>query len=1030
MTSLTLLNENTFDSLFTTELFVDIIESNDDNKITVNSLLELKDGLIVDGNTTFNTISINNLNVSGNATFNNNLSTSSLSVENDTFLNNLIVSSNATFNNNLSTSGLIVENDTFLNNLIVSGNATFNNNLSTSGLSVENDTFLNNLIVSGNATFNNIFSTNIESTNATFINLHSNNLDANNATFNNLFSSNIDANNIESNKATFNELYSNSLIINSNATFNNNLSTSGFIVENDTFLNNLIVSGNATFNNNLSTSGLIVENDTFLNNLIVSSNATFNNNVSINTLSITNLSLNGNLFVSGSVGIGVSATTKLDILGRTRIRSLGASDPDAVLEFIPNNGTTNFLFVNNSNELVSTSNVRCPRIFQSGEANIGINGNHFLEVFGGNNTVVLDLHSLSASAQDYDVRLRSIQGLSGIAGRGNFSIEAQDIEFRTPFDGGNRTIINQSGFFGVNCLPSRTLEVSGNIFGRGDLLVSGNATFNSNVSIGTITTTNLSLNGSLIVSGNSTFGNGVSVSGLTVVHDLTCVVIKVTQNGSIFCQGNATFGSNIGVSTLVVSGNSRLLTASITGQLTLQSNCIVGTNITLFASTGKMEFGNSVVHLTRSNNSLLFITDNSNRMVISQNGFIGINTNTPTSTLHVVGRQKIKNLSPGDTSSVIEMEPQSGAARFFFVDTNVGRFNLTSSIVSSYSDTATDGINLENTNTTSNLTRGSHVRFSARDTVNTLKAIGGIVSLPVDVDYINSITRITGRKANVADFNSVEIRHANQSMIIGLNTNAGSEASLFLVNDTTTGARGARFHYAGDGNCYFDLGPAAGSPSTGMYFRIDNSVANTTRAQITIEGDVIASRRIQSLSVPALGTTDAFVSAGGILSTAFSDIRMKKDIEHEYDIDDIWKTIKPIKYFYKTDIANQTSIKGGYRKTYGLDATSLHESIKNITPNTAIQMCIFCQNQAINKENCKDDCCSCNKFEKINACNYTQREIISICISKINELETNLVKERIQYKLTKDKQDKLISNLSTTLNTLISKLKLQGLRTN
>jgi hypothetical protein len=394
-------------------------------------------------------------------------------------------------------------------------------------------------------------------------------------------------------------------------------------------------------------------------------------------------------------------------------------------------------------------------------------------------------------------------------------------------------------------------------------------------------------------------------------------------------------------------------------------------------------------------------------------GNVGINISNPAQILDIVGRARVRNLNVGDPDAIIEFIPNGGGVNSIYVDSILQRFNLTAGLVVpdlmilNHNSPTTSGLLIQNSSTANNLTRGSYVKFTARDVFNLFKDIGGIISLPADVNYIDSITRITGRKNDVADFNTVEIRHANQSMIIGLNANAGSDASLFLVNDTTTGARGARFHYAGDGNTYFDLNSANAMGS--LIFRIDNSFGSTQRASINISGDVTATRYIIAQNVPGLGINDAFVSGTGILSTAFSDIRMKKEIERGYDIDEVWDTIQPIKYLYKTDIANQVSIHGGYRKTYGFNASNLHDSLKTVKQDVKVEMCKFCQNSLCNIDNCEKDCCKCENIERIDACNYNQREILSLSVSKINQLKNMIEDMKIEMIQLRDVVNRLSS---------------------
>ena len=405
---------------------------------------------------------------------------------------------------------------------------------------------------------------------------------------------------------------------------------------------------------------------------------------------------------------------------------------------------------------------------------------------------------------------------------------------------------------------------------------------------------------------------------------------------------------------------------------------------------------------------------------------------------NITGRVNINWASSSDTAAVIEFTPSgsTGFPVFFFVDALLKRFNMTASLtieqgvlfINHSSLAATLGIDIRNDSTVSNTTRGSHVKFTARDTVNTVKPIGGLISLPQDINYIDSITRITGRRANVADFNSFEIRHATNDVIIGLSTNAGSSASLYLINDTSTGNRGGRFHYAGDGNLYFDLNSANANAT--IFWRLDNTNGATAKASLNNAGDFQVFRYLIAGQLPAIGANDVYATAGGTLSLQFSDVRTKKAIEHlkEEEIDRIFNTFDPIKYFYKTKIGN----KDNNQKWIGLNANKLDPAVQIIHKDRKVELCYKCQCDA-SAVKC-ENICTCDEFETIDAYNYNSREIIAVAVAKIKQLEktidtlkSDLTKERIAYKTIKDNQNKKIEKQAIQIESILKALNSRGI---
>jgi cytoskeletal protein CcmA (bactofilin family) len=198
----------------------DKIIENISNK-TLNDLelnTNINGSLNVSGDSVFNKVLINSLNISGNTNINGSLNVSGDSVFNKVLINSLNISGNTNINGSLNVSGDSIFNKVSVNSLNISGNTNINGSLNVSGDSVFNKILVNSLNISGNTNING-------SLNA-------------------------------SGDSVFNKILINSLNVSGNTNINGSLNVSGDSVFNKILVNSLNISGNTTINGSLDVSKL------------------------------------------------------------------------------------------------------------------------------------------------------------------------------------------------------------------------------------------------------------------------------------------------------------------------------------------------------------------------------------------------------------------------------------------------------------------------------------------------------------------------------------------------------------------------------------------------------------------------------------------------------------------------------------------------------------------------------------------------------------------------------------------------------
>jgi archaellum component FlaC len=301
---------------------------------------------------------------------------------------------------------------------------------------------------------------------------------------------------------------------------------------------------------------------------------------------------------------------------------------------------------------------------------------------------------------------------------------------------------------------------------------------------------------------------------------------------------------------------------------------------------------------------------------------------------------------------------------------------------------------LDNNSTTATTNKNVLLQFRGTSTTSVNKDLGGIRYTPNDANFINGSTLIQGRRSD-AVLTSLQMNHETQEFIFrpgGLTT---VNPSIYLNGRTNSGEQGVRIHYDATtnnaGGARFDLRANIGSQT--MRFRADttNGLTDMMRLEqggnciitlnLTVGAQAVIGTECTIGNFPATGSVDVFHN-NGTLAIQPSDVRTKKDIEtFENEVDELWTTITPIKYFYKTRIANQVDENGEYRKTYGLNATRLHPKIKQINKNMKVELCEYCQTRE------EGGTCECEQYETIDGANYCSRDIIAITIMKVKQLE-------------------------------------------
>lgn len=275
--------------------------------------------------------------------------------------------------------------------------------------------------------------------------------------------------------------------------------------------------------------------------------------------------------------------------------------------------------------------------------------------------------------------------------------------------------------------------------------------------------------------------------------------------------------------------------------------------------------------------------------------------------------------------------------------------------------------------------------------------------------------------------------------IFGYNASGWASSNLYFNGVTADGANGFRIHPNSNGNVYLDYkgtgkiiwrgDNTAGATERGN-FDYGNGYFNwgTTALQILNDGQI-------SVANMSGSATDPFVRrnpTNKILTIDTSDRRIKKNfrtLPFEFWKNKV-KELKPQMFDLHPRVDN------GKRDVIGFIAQDLEEFDKHLVGRVdyLINKCDYCQ------ENCKNhpegecenpDKCEC--LELHDALTVNQMGIIPYLTGGLQgilfdyeNLQRELIAERIQYKAEKDRMTKQIAKLRTDLDNVIRVLKLRG----
>ncbi len=393
------------------------------------------------------------------------------------------------------------------------------------------------------------------------------------------------------------------------------------------------VTGNITFNDstNSNISRSIVTNQVNLSissNISAYMNVNSNGNLSFFTSNLERFSINSN----GNIGIGTNLPgTSFQVTG-----DISSSTIRMPRVIIGRNVSTNMI----TNSFSSNNN----NIFY-GDGNVGIGTvtpQYRLDIFGtchigGDLTIDNGIVNISSiTTLNSNVIISGNNRLTTGTGSVNIS--------------GVTTLNSNLVISGSNTLTTGTgnVNISGLTTLNNNLVISGSN--NLTIGIGSVNISGVTtLNSNLIISGSNTLTTGignVNISGVTTLNSNLIILgsnTLTTGIGNVNISGVTTLNSN-----LIILGSNTLTTGTgninISGITTINSNVIISGSNTFTTGTGNINLS-----------GITTLNSNINVLGISQFiGNVGIGTNNPTSTLHVVGDTQISlvTVSGSNTNSL------------------------------------------------------------------------------------------------------------------------------------------------------------------------------------------------------------------------------------------------------------------------------------------------------------------------------------------------------------------------------------------
>lgn len=532
-------------------------------------------------------------------------------------------------------------------------------------------------------------------------------------------------------------------------------------------------------------------------------------------------------------------------------------------------------------------------------------------------------------------------------------------------------------------------------------------------------------------------------------------------DGRILCSGGSTTSGQGTMNYLGASHNFNT-TVNITGQMNCTNTASVINQLSL--TRNSVDGNSAVFNFYKTRNSA---TTNNNDYLGGISAY-GKNTSNADSRATywdaqqsaaagttVSGRMMfgVRNLA-GTEEEIMRLE--NGKAMFRTTNTALdGNF-----IAQKSSSGGTHALSLYNDNTTSTLSKYTGFNTYNRQ-VSTDYETGSFKVYPTD-NGINNAKINLDLRLNSSIQTFMELNSLGQSLLYGSNSSTAryemarwfggttilnyagggwATSSVYINGNTSAGENGMRFHPNSNGNMYLDY---KGTGST--FWRGDNSAGATQRGEMRWSdgtfrwGNTTPLTMLNdgqfSISNISGSATDPLIRrnpTNGILTVDTSDRRIKKNFRLQSN--DFWK--KKLLQLKPQMFDLHPMVNNGKKDVIGFIAQDLEAFDPNLVAKVPymINKCEHCQTHCVNDKDGKCECpdkCEC--LEIHNALTVNQIGLLpylagalKAIIEENEQLKTDLVKERTQYKLEKDKLNKKIEKQEIKINNIITALNNKGI---
>jgi chromosome segregation ATPase len=398
---------------------------------------------------------------------------------------------------------------------------------------------------------------------------------------------------------------SGNLKVNGDASFNSNVDISGNLkVDGDASFNsnvdileNLKVDGDASFNSNVD----------ILENLKVDGDASFNSNVDIlENLKVdgdasfnSNVDISGNLKVDGDASFNSNVDISENLKVLSRLDVYGDASFNKNVDIIENLNVFKDVFIDGSLTVMGTSTTINTQTVEISDNIILINSSFSgtppptlvsgIRVNRGGLPQNPDYYFIFTEDKDL-FKIGTSTDESGV----NSGLQAVATREDEPFNNNVAVWDASLNMFVTN--RGLSLDPSGNVGISGELIVDGNATFNSNLDV----SGNVGISGELSVHQDVVFNSNLDVSGSVGISGELAVDQDVIFNSNLDVSGNVGISGELSVHQDVVFNSNLDVSGSvgISGELAVDQDVIFNSNLDVSGNvgiSGELTVDNSVI---------------------------------------------------------------------------------------------------------------------------------------------------------------------------------------------------------------------------------------------------------------------------------------------------------------------------------------------------------------------------------------------------------------------------------------------------